>query len=241
MVEDLLAKAKWGRKIASVASGKYPVIFVPESAAALVDYILTAASGRFVNEKSSKFVRKLGEKLFDSRISVIDDPTVDWGVASFCFDDEGVPGHKKYLIKNGKVATFYYDLKQAAAAGVASSGNGERGPFTQANPALSNINILGGKESYAKLLKSIKKGLVVYNLLGVGQNNPFNGDFQLGVNLGYAVENGEITGRIKNVALAGNVFDILKNSLMWLSSEVETWGSFTSPYFCVDNVVVTAK
>jgi len=241
MVIDLLKKVKWGRKVIKIDSGKYPVIFVPQSAAVLMDYVVSAASGRFVNEKTSKFTGKLGERILDRRFTLIDDPTTDWGDLSYHLDDEGVAGFKKYLVKNGVVETFYYDLKQAAIAGTDSSGNGERGSFVQANPAVSNINIAGGDKPYAKLLKTIKRGLLVYFLLGVGENNPFNGDFQLGVNLGYLVENGEIAGRIKNVALAGNAFDLLRNNLMWLSSETERWGSFTSPYICVDNVVVTSK
>jgi PmbA protein len=241
LVEKLLEKARWGRSITKIRGGKYPVIFSPEATSELFGYIATSANGRFVNEKSSKFVGKLGEKIFDEKLTIYEDPTCDWGIDSYALDDEGVAGTRKALIDRGVVANFYYDLAQGAKAKTQSTGNASRRPFAQADPTLSNIFVSGGERKFSELLKEIKEGLIVYQLLGAGQNNPFNGDFQLGINLGYKVEKGEIVGRVKNVAMAGNVFELLRDNLLWLSEETERWGAFTSAYICLGNVVVSSK
>ncbi len=241
MVGELLKMVAWGERIAKVKSGPCQVIFAPESGGALVDYLSTALNGKYVNENMSKLGSMLGKKIFDSRISLLDDPTIDWGLGSYELDDEGVLGYRKALIEKGEVKGFYYDLDQGQRAGVGSTGNGSRGPFVQADPEVSNLIFLAGDTAYSKLVSGTKKAILVYQLLGVGQNNPFNGDFQWGINLGFLIENGEVVGRVKDVALAGNVFDLLNKQLMWLSSDVERCDTLMMPFVALDNVVVTSK
>jgi len=241
VVDDLLKKAKWGKRIAEVKSGNFPVIFSPEASISLFEYLIGAASGKSVREGTSKLAGKLGKKVFAEGLTITDDPTIDFAESSYELDDEGVPGKMKNLIEKGVVKNFYYDLYEAAKAKVKPTGNGDRHPYMQAQPSVSNILISGGEKPYSKLIKNIKQGLLVNFLLGAGQNNPYNGDFQFGIILGFLIENGEIVGRVKNASIAGNVFDLLRNNLMWLSSDRETLGAFTSPFICLDGISVTSK
>ena len=96
------------------------------------------------------------------------------------------------------------------------------------------------------MVKNIDKGLLVHSFLGLGQGNPINGEFSVNLFLGYKIENGEITGRVKDVMLAGNAFEALQN-IEALSTEQE-WvsGPFTMynglfPYAKVKGLSVTAK
>ncbi len=242
LTDELLEKAKWGRRIAKIKAGKYPVIFAPEAVPAIVAYFLTNLSGKVVNEGSSKFNKKLGEKMFDKRLSIIDDPTLDYYPASCEFDDEGVSSYRKLLIEKGCVKNFYYDLQEAARGKTKSTGSGSRGGmFSQAAPSVSNIVIPGGNKNYKDLIKGIKEGILAYQFLGAGQDNPYNGDFQLGLCAGYKIENGEVVGRLKNVSVSGNVFELLRNSLIWISRETQRWGSFSAPHICLNDVVVLSK
>jgi PmbA protein len=88
----------------------------------------------------------------------------------------------------------------------------------------------------------------VHQFLGLGQGNPINGEFSINVGLGYKIENGEIAGRVKDVMLAGNAYDALKN-ITALSRERE-WvsesGMFAiynglSPYIQVGELSAVAK
>jgi len=53
-------------------------------------------------------------------------------------------------------------------------------------------------------------GLVVDELIGVGQGNVISGAFSHPVALAFRVDGGEIVGRAKDAAVAGNAFELLK-------------------------------
>jgi len=242
ITDSLLEQATWGRRIAKIQPGKYPVIFSPEAVPDLIGFLLTALNGKTVNEKSSKFIGKLGKRLFDRRLSITDNPLADYYPSSYGLDDEGVAAKKNVVIKQGIVNKFYYDLNEAEKAGTKSTGNGGRsGMFAQATPITSNIFVSAGTKQYKSLIKEIKEGLLVYQFLGAGQNNPYNGDFQLGVFMGYKIENGEVVGRVKETSISGNIFNLLKDNLLWFSKDTERWGSLESPYICLGNVTVMSK
>jgi len=242
ITDSLLKQVEWGKRIAKVKQGKYPVIFSPEAVPDLIVFLLTALNGKMINEKISKFTGKLGKRLFDRKLSITDNPLVDYFPSSYGVDDEGVNAEKNELIKNGIVNKFYYDLNEAAKAKTLSTGNGGRsGMFSQATPVTSNIFVSTGSKPYKSLIKDIKKGLLVYQFLGSGQNNPYNGDFQLGVFMGYKIENGEVVGRVKETSISGNIFELLRDNVLWLSKEKQRWGSMESPYVCLSNVSVMSK
>ena len=60
------------------------------------------------------------------------------------------------------------------------------------------------------LLRSLGPELSGDELIGVGQGNISSGAFSHPVALAYRVEGGQITGRVKDAAIAGNAFDLLK-------------------------------
>jgi PmbA protein len=67
-----------------------------------------------------------------------------------------------------------------------------------------------GEASFEEMVSSIKDGIVVERLLGAGQSNILGGDVNANVLLGYRVENGKISGRLKNTVINGNVYTVLK-------------------------------
>jgi PmbA protein len=86
----------------------------------------------------------------------------------------------------------------------------------------------------------------VQDYLGLGQGNPINGEFSANVFLGYKIEDGEIVGRVKDVMLAGNVYDALRNveaisrDRDWVSGPF-AWFPGLFPYIQVGGLSVTAK
>jgi PmbA protein len=95
---------------------------------------------------------------------------------------------------------------------------------------------------YNAILKDVREGIVAEQLMGVGQNNPFNGDFSFNLHLGYKIENGEIVGRVKDTMVAGNAFEILKNGISEISKETE-WveNSFKCPYVMLEGMTISSK
>ncbi|HEX9216056.1 MAG TPA: metallopeptidase TldD-related protein, partial [Gemmatimonadales bacterium] len=74
------------------------------------------------------------------------------------------------------------------------------------------------------LLGDIRDGLLVDELIGVGQGNVTGGAFSHPVALAYRIERGAITGRVKDAAVAGNAYELWKrvggfgNDARWTGS-----------------------
>ena len=216
--DDYLAEARSlatrferSRSLTRIHSGEMPVLFAPGGALVLALPLQAAVDGKNVYRGASPLGGKIGQELLDSKITLIDDGTLDGRLASAPYDDEGIPHHRCVLIDRGVVRGFLYDLKTAALAGVASTGNGSRQLFEPPAPAPTSLLVEAGAPTQAELLAEIEEGLLVEDVLGLGQGNILSGAFSNPVNLGFRIEKGEIVGRVKNVSVAGNVYTALKD------------------------------
>ena len=63
------------------------------------------------------------------------------------------------------------------------------------------------------------------------------GDFSLNASLAYKIENGEITGRVKDTMISGNVYDIFKK-ITEISAEQDDTGSRFFPSIAFEGVKV---
>src|SRR5439155_6143304 len=189
-------------------------------------------SGKAVLQGISPLATRVGEQVFDQRLSLTDDPLVPGRTASRPLDDECVPSRVTCLVQRGVVQRFIYDLETAARARTESTGHGERGIFGKPVPAYTNLILgetgNGKRETPAELggglLRDVKDGLLVDELIGVGQGNVIGGAFSHPVALAYRIERGEITGRVKDAAVAGNAYELWKrvggfgNDARWAGS-----------------------
>lgn len=195
---------KMAEKIVPIKSGDMPVIFTPEGMNVLLLALRLGFNGKNVFLGSSPLAGRLDEKIADARFSLTDNPLIDYANGSGKYDGEGVPHQVTPLIEDGIVKNFLYDLDTAGRAGTKTTGNGVGcGP--------TNIVIKEGDTPYEEMVKNTKMGLLVHSVMGLGQGNPISGEFSVNVQLGYKIENGEIIGRVKDVMLAGNTYDALKN------------------------------
>ena len=241
LLQNLLQQVNWGKKIARLPKEPLLVVFTPQAFENLVGYLLYALNGRVVNDKSSKLGDKLGKKVFDERLTLVNDPLAKLKPYSYVFDDEGIIAEKKTLIDKGVVNNFIYDLQEAARAGVKTTASGLRSSvFGNLDPSSSNLVFSNGKKSWPKILKNIKRGILIYSVIGSGQGSITNGDFSFSVQLGYLIENGEIVGRLKNVGVAGNVFKLLKNGIVDLSEDREWHGSIKAPYLVASGLKLSS-
>jgi PmbA protein len=201
----------WAKNQAEVPTRKLPVIFSPDGvASALVAPLMAAFNGKLVYEGASPLGNKLGQQVFDQKLNLYDDTTVAWQPGSRPFDDEGVPSRRLPLIQHGKPRNFIYDLKTAAQARKASTGHGGRGGGAPA-PTPGAFLFDNGEHTVESMIADIKEGLFIEQVMGATQGNILGGDFSGNVLLGYKIENGEITGRVKNTMVFGNVYELLKD------------------------------
>ncbi|MEQ8190613.1 MAG: TldD/PmbA family protein [Candidatus Eremiobacterota bacterium] len=239
-------------KIAFIKSGKLPVIFSARGFKTLYPPLYMAFCGDRVGKKISPIGDKMGEKIGPSILTIADDNTVPFGPLSAPMDDEGVPSRRTELVKSGILKGFYYDLTGAEKYNSKSTGNGiKRASLYEAfkltaPPASwpSNFIIMPSDKSKAELMKNIKKALIVEDVLGAGQGNNMSGEFSVNVVLGFLWEDGEIKGRVKDIMIAGNVFDVFKN-LLWIADdsrwEHSFFGIYNVPTMCFGDVNIAAK
>jgi PmbA protein len=240
--EEIEKKINWGKKIVEIDSGYMPVIFTPKALLVLMLPLIAGLNGRMVNKKISPLQDKLGQSLFSPLLSVYSDGTIDYAGGSALCDDEGMPMRKLPLIEKGVLKNYYYDLHNAAEAGVKPTGNGIRNSYhASPSPGISNLIIPEGETSFADMVKDIKKGIIVDQVLGLGQDNVLSGAFSNNVQLGYKIEKGKITGRIKNVMIAGNALEVLKD-IVAIGSEVD-WksGRYCFPHIYIKSISVATK
>ena len=239
-------------KVVTPPEGALPVVFTPAGLAAVVLPLEQALSGKTVLQGSSPLAGKVGETLFDQRLSIIDDPLTPGRPLSRPVDDECVPSHATGLVEHGKVGRFVYDLETAARARTQSTGNGRRGIFGKPHIGYTNILFYGTDgvgTQYAPpppyalgggLIGDIDDGLIVDDLIGVGQGNVISGAFSHPVGLAYRVQRGEVTGRVKDAAVAGNVYDLLKK-IGGFGADGRWLGARWSPSLLLDGVSVARR
>jgi PmbA protein len=243
-IDDLAGRVTWqlemAKRKATVATKILPIIFTPNGvASALLSPLVLALNGKAVLEGASPLKDKLGKQVFDKKLSLWDDATVAYSIGSYPFDDEGITSQRLPLVTNGVVANFFYDLQTAALAGTHSTGNGRRaGGFP--SPAISSLIVEKGDFSFPAMVKDMKEGLIVEEVMGAEQGNLLGGDFGGNVLLGYKVENGEIVGRVKDTMIAGNVYQVLKE-IPGIGEEARWVGGIlhTPPLYCSGVSVAT--
>ncbi|HYL55284.1 MAG TPA: metallopeptidase TldD-related protein [Gemmatimonadales bacterium] len=235
-------------RIVEPPEGALPVVFTPSGLSPLMLPVTQALSGKAVLQGISPLGGKVGERAFDARFSLADDPLRAGRPSSRPIDDECVVSRRTPLVERGVVRGFIYDLETAARARTQSTGNGERGIFGKPVPGYTNLVIgvgdpvSGGTvgELGGGLLGDVQDGLLVDELIGVGQGNVIGGAFSHPVALAYRVERGEITGRVKDAAVAGNAYE-LWNRVGDFGNDARWAGSRWAPSVLLEGVSVARR
>ena len=237
----LVDKLKLARRLTTIRTGKMPVLFSPTGTLVLALPLMEGLNGKNVFTGISPMRGKLGERLFDDKVTVVDDGTLDGKYGSAPYDDEGVPHRRNVLVERGVLQGFLYDLKTAAQSGVESTGNGSRGLFNPPAPEPTNLILAGGNTPLAEMIAGIDEGLLVDDILGLGQGNIISGAFSNPLSLAFKIEKGEIVGRVKDVSIAGNVYDLLKDVTAVSRETLWVYGGLCMPYVLLPEMNVIAK
>ncbi len=234
-------KLKLAQKSALLKGGHMPVIFSPTGALTLGLPLMMGFNGKNVYTGISPMKGQVGKKLFDEKITVVDDPTLDGKFGSARYDAEGVAHRRNVLIDQGVLQGFLYDLKTAAQSGVESTGNASRGLFNPPNPSPTNLVFKAGTTPLQEMIANVKLGVLIDGVLGLGQGNIISGAFSNPLALAFKIEKGEIVGRVKNLSIAGNVYDVLQD-VAAVSEESEwVYNNFNLPYIMIADMNVVGQ
>ena len=234
IVQQLLQRLAWAKTNATATTGKVPVLFTPNAATLLWGTVVSALSGKRVQEKSSPWSDKIGQNVLADCLTLYQDPT--FSPYDCPFDDEGTATQVLPLITQGRIEQFYSDRTTARLLGGQSTGNGFRpGLGNYPTPSLVNLIVEPGEGSLMDLIGQIDNGLLIDQSLGGGPD--ISGDFSINVDLGYRIEKGQIVGRVKDTMIAGNVYSLLKQILA-LGSDRQWNGSCYTPSLLIEDLSV---
>jgi len=238
----VLQQLELAKKRALAPSRQLPVVFTPNGvASALIMPLMVAFNGKTVLEGASPIGNRLGQPVFSDKLWLWDDPTIGYRPGSRPCDDEGIPSQCTPLIERGTVAGFLYDLQTAALAGKRSTGNGSRSRGGLPSPSPSAFVMAPGDTTFEEMVRDMKEGLVIEQLMGAEQGNILGGDFSGNVLLGFKVENGKIVGRVKDTMVSGNIYQVLKQ-ITAIGKDARWVGSFLqTPHLYLPSLSVASK
>lgn len=206
-------RAALGKLGADVApTGNYPVVFSPEAMSSLLNVFSSVFSSEAAQKGLSRLADKEGDVIAADLVTLVDDPFHKENPMPIPFDAEGSPTRRKNIIEKGVLKTLLYNLKTAAVAGKATTGNASKGgydapislrPFT--------MYLAGGDMTEKALLQKADSGVYICELQGLHAGaSPVTGDFSL-QSSGFLIENGVKTTPVKGFTVAGNFYDMLRN------------------------------
>ncbi len=153
-------------------------------------------------------IMALGKEVSASFLNVVDDGSeADLRGSTPC-DDEGTPGKRTYLIKDGVISGRLHSRETAFQMYEELTGNARAISYKYSPIVrMTNTGILPGSASREEVFKDIEKGVYAVRYLG---GNTALELFTFSAAYGYIIENGKIGGMVKNVILSGNLFETLK-------------------------------
>lgn len=189
-----------------IKGGAMPVIFDPRAGGSLLGHLIGAIAGSAITRRSSFLLDDMGKLLFDSAVSIIDDPLVKRGLRSRPFDGEGLPTHKSALIENGVLTGWLLDSASARQLGLKPTGHASRGTSGAPGVSVTNVYMQAGTAAPGDLMHGITRGIYVTELIGMGVN-PVTGDYSRGAS-GFLIENGAVSHAVTEITIAGNLKDM---------------------------------
>jgi PmbA protein len=207
-----------------IKTARVPVVFDPDMAASLLRALAGAASGPSLYKGASFLTGKLGEQIMSANVTVHDDGRMRAGLGSKPFDGEGLPTNRKKLVEKGVLLTYLLDCYSARKLKLEPTGNASRGVGEIPGVSPTNFYLEPGPYTADQIIRSIKHGLYVTELIGFGVNG-VTGDYSRGAG-GLWIEDGELVYPVQEITIAGNLkemfmsIEMIGNDLKWRSAVV---------------------
>ncbi|MBU0515988.1 MAG: TldD/PmbA family protein [Proteobacteria bacterium] len=198
-----------------MAAGEMPCVLAPGSSGILLhEAIGHGLEADFNRRRISTFADRLGKRIADKQVTIVDDGTIPGSRGSIAFDDEGADSRRTVLVDKGRLVSYLHDRISAAHYRVAPTGSGRRQSFEYAPlPRMRTTLMESGPHDPAAIIASVKKGLYAEEFAN-GQVRIGAGDFTFYVKSGYAIENGRKTHPVKDVNVIGNGPEVLSRITM---------------------------
>ena len=199
-VEQLSAKSLKGGTFPVVLGPNVVGVFVHEAFGHLAEADLALSGGVLAGN--------VGKKLGSDLVTFYDDGTIEGSFGAFKYDDEGVRSQKTLLIKEGVVSGFMHNRETAQKFNVEPTGNARAEDFRVEPIIRMRCTYMEPKDhSFDELVEKVKRGYYFKSFRG-GQAN-LDGTFQVGIQEGYEIVNGEVGAPVRDASISGNTLETL--------------------------------
>ncbi len=214
-----LAKALASRNPKTVQPGQYTVILEPSAVADMIWFLMFNFAAREADEGRSFLSlgegrNRLGQKLFDSKVTLYSDPASP-DLPALPVGEDGLPLTKTVWVEKGVVKNLFYTRFWADKM--------KKEPLSFP----PNLVMEGGKEKMEDLIRSTRKGILVSRFWYIRDLNPMilllTGLTRDGI---FWIENGRISHPINNFRFNESPVSILKN-MAGISNAVRAVGGET--------------
>ena len=176
----------------------------------LVGFLFYDFAGTAVLDQRSMFNKRIGTKLFGENITIWDDVYHPLQLGT-PFDGEGVPREKVLLVDRGVPRNLVYSRATAKKMKKKPTGHGFSLP-NEYGEAPMNLVFTGGKASVDEMVRSTDRGILVTRLWYIREVDPYEkiltGMTRDGT---FLVENGKISGGIRNFRFNQSMIEMLSN------------------------------
>ena len=214
-----------------------PVIFEQRVAGSIAGHLAGAINGRTIARGASFLKDSMGQRIMPSSVRVIDDARMPRGDASKPFDGEGLPTTRLDVVDGGELRAWLLDLASARQLGLESNARARRRLTEPPSPGNTNFYIANGEATPEELIRSVKRGVLVTELIGMGVNI-VTGDYSRGAS-GFWIENGEIAYPVSEMTIAGNLKDMFLN--LTPANDLAFLGSRNAPTLLVEGMTIAGQ
>ena len=200
------------------------VIFEPRVAKSILSSFCSCASGTSIARGTSFLNNQLNTSIFKKNINITNNPKLKRAIGSAPYDSSGIKTENISIIQDGIFKNYFLNIRSARQLRMAINGN--------SSP--SNLILNKGDQDIENIIKNIKNGFLVTEMLGMSFN-PINGDYSRGAT-GFKIENGEITYPVSEVTIAGNLAEMLKNLIP--ANDLKINDNINSPSILIEGMTL---
>jgi predicted Zn-dependent protease len=199
-----VGKAAHGGPPLDLDPGAYTVILEPAATGELLRYLIWSLDAREADEGQSWLSAKgggtrLGETLFDPRVTLYSDPAEALAPAAL-FDHDGMPRRRTVWAENGAIRRLAYSRFWAAKTG------------NQPLPSPTDMVMIGGDTPIEAMIQATRRGILVTRVWYTNMLDPrtllITGLTRDG---NFLIENGRIVGPVCNLRFNESLIGLLAN------------------------------
>ena len=189
-----------------------------------------------IRNKTSCMCEKLHKKIFNEKITIIEDPNNNKYPGFRSFDDEGTITKYKTIIKDGKLNMYLSNIKEAKITKTESTGNSYGGISTR------NLYLNPGKTTFNEMLEKIKDGLYITDFMGASNTSISTTTGNISIQIfGFIIKDGRIKNGFNQCIMTTTIFELL-NNVKDIGNQIEfTNVKAASPILYIENISIASS